>query len=113
MWLGTRVLGDNLTFTAATHTPATSADVDADAVPSYRLYENETTSPILTGNMAKLDDSNTTGFYSETIALTVANGFERGKSYTIKIVGVVGTVTSSIPYHFSIKLEDVLYSDAE
>ena len=54
-------VGDNLVFSVTTHDPDTGVLTDADAVPSYRLYEDETATPILTGNMAKLDDANTTG----------------------------------------------------
>jgi hypothetical protein len=78
-------LGDNLVFSITTHDPATGMLTDADAAPSYRVYEDETTAAILTGVMAKLDDVNTTGFYSEQIACTTGNGFERNKSYTVYI----------------------------
>ncbi len=73
---------------------------DADAVPSYRVYEDETAVPILTGNMAKLDDANTTGFYTEKIACTVGNGFEHGKSYTIYIEATVDGDTGGITFGF-------------
>ena len=39
--------------------------------------------------MAKLDDTNTTGFYSEQITLSAANGFEVGKSYAIYMTATV------------------------
>jgi hypothetical protein len=93
MYLGFWELSDNLTFTVNTHNATTGAAADADSVPAYRVYEDETTTPILTGTMAKLDDDNTTGFYSEQIALTAANGFEAGKSYSIRISAAVSSVT--------------------
>ena len=89
-------LGDNLTFTAVTCTPSTGAVTDADSVPTYRIYEDETGTPILTGSMAKLDDAGTTGFYSEQIACTAGNGFEAGKSYNIYISAAVGGVTGAV-----------------
>jgi hypothetical protein len=92
------VIGDNLTFSVTTHDPDTGVLTDADAVPAYRIYEDETAVPLLTGNMAKLDDANTTGFYSEQIAFTVANGFENGKSYTVYIVATVDGDTGGISY---------------
>src|SRR3990167_11071794 len=93
MYIGSFDLGELATFYVNTHTPSTAGVVDADAVPGYRVYEDETATPLLTGSMALLDDANTVGFYSEQITLSAANGFERGKSYTIRITGVVGGVT--------------------
>lgn len=93
-------IGDNLTFSVCTHDPDTGVLTDADAVPSYRIYEDETAVAILTGNMAKLDDVNTTGFYTELIACTAANGFEDGRSYTIYIEATVGGDTGGISYGF-------------
>lgn len=93
MYIGSWDIDDLVTFTVATHSTTTGAATDADAVPAYRVYEDETGTPILTGNMAKLDDANTTGFYSEQITLSAANGFEQGKSYNIHISAAVGAVT--------------------
>ena len=96
----TVVIGDNLTFSVCTHDPDTGVLTDADAVPAYRVYENETATAILTGSMALLDTANTTGFYTELIACTAANGFEDGKSYTIYITAVVDSDTGGISYGF-------------
>lgn len=93
-------LGNNLTFSVCTHDPDTGVLTDADAVPSYRLYETETDPPILNGNMAKLDDDDTTGFYTETVACTAGNGFEAGKSYTIYIEATVDSDKGGICYGF-------------
>src|SRR4030043_297852 len=78
-------IGDNLVFSITCHDPDTGVLTDADSAPAYRIYEDETATPILTGTMAVLDTVNTTGFYTESIACTVANGFEHGKTYTIYI----------------------------
>ena len=94
------VIGDNLTFSVTTHDPDTGILTDSDAVPAYRLYEDETAVPILSGDMAKLDDANTTGFYTETVACTAINGFENGKTYTIYITASVGGEEGGIPYAF-------------
>lgn len=93
MQLGFFEIDDFVTFTCNTHDPTTAAEADADSVPTYRVYEDETGTPILTGSMAKLDDTNTLGFYSEQIQLTAANGFEAGKSYNIRIAATVGSVS--------------------
>lgn len=92
-YLGSYEIDDLCTFYVNTHTPATGAAVDADAAAGYRIYEDETGTPILTGTMALLDDANTVGFYSEQITLSAANGFEAGKSYCIRKTLVVGGVT--------------------
>ena len=49
---------------------------------------------------AKLDDAATTGFYTETIACTAANGFEVGKTYTIYIEATVDSDKGGICYSF-------------
>lgn len=95
-YLGSFIIDDTCTFYANSHTPSTGAAVDADAVPGYNVYEDETGTPIIAaGVMAKLDDAGTTGFYSEQITLSAANGFEAGKSYCIRITIVVGGVTGT------------------
>ena len=96
-------LGSSLTFSICTHDPDTGTLTDADSAPTYRVYEDETSTPILTGTMAKLDDANTTGFYSEQIACTAANGFELNKSYNIYIEATVDSDTGGISYGFRIR----------
>jgi len=91
---------ETLVFSICTHDPDTGILTDAGSVPAYRLYEDETAVPILTGSMAKLDDANTTGFYTESVAVTIANGFERGKTYTIYIEATVDGDTGGISYAF-------------
>lgn len=95
-------LGNNLVFSVATHDPDTGVLTDADAVPAYRIYEDETAAPILTGNMAKLDDAGTTGFYTELIACTTGNGFEAGKNYTVYIAATVDSDQGGITYGFNV-----------
>ena len=96
-------LEKNLVFSICCHDPDTGVLVDADAAPSYRIYEDETTVPILTGTMSTLDTANTTGFYTELIACTTANGFEVGKSYTVYIVATVDSDTGGICYGFTVE----------
>lgn len=97
----TVILGDNLTFTVTTHDPDTGVLTDADSPPTYRVYEDETAAAILTGTMAKLNDANTTGFYSEQIACTAGNSFEINKSYNIYIEATVDSDTGGISYGFT------------
>lgn len=93
-------LGDDLTFSICTHDPDTGRIADADSLPTYRVYEDETATPVATGTMAKFDDANTTGFYIETLECTTANGYEAGKSYTIYIEATVDSDTGGISYAF-------------
>jgi len=93
-------IGENLTFSICTHDPDTGVLTDADDAPIYRVYEDETAVPILTGTMAILDDVNTTGFYTELIACTLVNGFEPERSYTIYIEATVDGDTGGICYGF-------------
>jgi hypothetical protein len=95
-------IDDTLTFTAITHRFDTGALTDADAVPAYRIYEDETGTAILTGNTAKLDDASTTGFYSEQITLSAANGFEVGKSYAIYVTATVNSVVGGQSFNFKV-----------
>lgn len=105
MYLGSWKIDDLLTFAVNTHNASTGAQTDADSAPSYRVYEDETGTPILTGTMALLDDTNTTGFYSEQITLSTANGFEKGKTYNIRIAATVAGITGSAVRTFQVEAE--------
>lgn len=93
-------IGDavTLTFSITTHNDWVLAD--ADGAPAYRIYEDETATPIATGTMAKLDDANTLGFYTENITISAANGYEHGKTYTIYITATVAEKQSGTAYSF-------------
>jgi len=104
-------IGDNLVFSCCTHDPDTGILTDADAVPTYRIYEDETAVAILNGDMAKLDDANTLGFYTKLIACTAANGFEDRKTYTVYIEATVDGDEGGISYGFrAINLTTLLAS---
>lgn len=95
-------IDDLLTFTITTHRFDTGAVTDATGNPAYRVYEDETGTAILTGSMAKLDDTNTTGFYSEQITLSAANGFEVGKSYSVYVEATVNSVLGALSGGFKV-----------
>ncbi len=102
-YIGSWNIDDFITFTVNTHDPITGAAVDADALPAYRIYEDETTAAIATGTMDLLDGTtNTVGFYSERRQLTTALGFEKGKTYTIYISVVVGGVAATTSKTFQV-----------
>lgn len=100
MFLGNWDIDDYLTFTACTHDSGEAAD--ADAVPSYAIYEDETAVAIVSGNMAKLGV--VTGFYTERVQLTAANGFEAGKCYAVRVEAVMGGVTAAAAHSFAVKV---------
>jgi hypothetical protein len=87
MYIGSWDDSDTITFSVLTK-GANGAVADADAVPAYRIYEDETATPIHTGNMAKLDDSNTLGLYSERIQIALV----KGKSYSIYVSYAISAV---------------------
>jgi len=103
-------IGDNLVFSITTHHPDTLEASDADENPIYRVYEEETGTPILTGEMTKLDDANTVGFYTELIACTAANGFEHKKTYNIYIRAIVNLAPGTISFAFRALDGAVLYA---
>ena len=104
-YLGSWKIDDALTFTAQTHRVDTGAAADADSDPTYRVYEDETGTAILTGTMAKLDDANTTGFYSEQITLSAANGLEKGKCYHVRVAATVNSIAAAKVDSFQIEAE--------
>ena len=104
-YLGSWKIDDYLTFSCNTHDPDTGVATDAASVPTYRIYEDETTSAILSGSTAKIDDGNTTGFYTERVQLTAANGLEKGKSYTIYIAATVDSDAGTMSHNFQIEAE--------
>lgn len=102
-YLGRWEINDLLTFAVNTHAAQTLAAADADNVPTYRVYKDETGAAIVTGSMAKLDDANTVGFYSEQITLSAANGFEAGKCYTIYVSATVGGTIGTLSHSFQVE----------
>ena len=102
-YLGSYDVNELVTFTVQTRSATTGAQTDADGLPTYQVYEDETGTPIATGTMALLNDAGTTGFYSEQITLTSAGSlYEKGKSYTIRVSAAVGGVTDSDVFTFQI-----------
>src|ERR1044071_430124 len=111
MFLGQWTLDAVVTFCVNTHDASTGAATDADSVPAYRVYEDETPTPILTGTMAPLDGANTTGFYSAQVTVSAANGFEVGKSYSIYISAAVGAVTGTTHHQLQVIAAPVVLGD--
>jgi hypothetical protein len=58
--------------------------------------------------MALLDSNNTNGFYSGAIDLTIANGFELGKTYVIRFAAPVSSVDKADFHTFTIHPNEIL-----
>jgi hypothetical protein len=71
------------------------ADVDADALPTFRIYEEGAATIVDSGDAAKLDDANTLGWYRIRSQVTTAKGYEIGKIYSVRATVIVGGVTGS------------------
>lgn len=102
-YLGQKLLNDYLTWSVTTHVATTGAANDADANPSFRVYEDQVSTPLLTGSMALLDDANTTGLYSKRVQITAASGFEVGKDYNILTKATVNSVSGNKTDFFGVK----------
>ena len=96
-------LGDYVTFSICTHDPDTGVLSDTDSNPTFRVYEDENATPIAGVSMAKLDDANTTGFYTAKIACTSRNGYSVSKTYTIYIEATVDSDKGGMCYAFVVK----------
>ena len=107
------IIGDTYTFSITTHDPSNSGSpIDADLDPTYLIYEDETSTAILSGNMSKLDDTNTVGFYSETILCDETAGFEDGKSYTIYVEATITpSVGDTIPANIAFSFKAIVEQD--
>lgn len=97
-YLGTYFVGDRLLFTVNTHNNKGNV-ADAASVPFYNIYKEETQAAVFTGTMAKLDDTGTTGYYSEIVGLT---GVFVPGWYSIYAQANVSNVVGSTSFTFSI-----------
>ncbi len=53
-------------------------------IPTWRIYEEKTETPVTTGVYTPFDTANTDGFYTAEVALDAALGFEPGKIYVVR-----------------------------
>lgn len=81
-------------FPFGVQVPGTGAAVDADALPTYRVYEENNDVAVATGNCAKRDDAGTTGYYFARAQVTTGAGYEEEKDYYVEAIAIVGGVTS-------------------
>ncbi len=92
-----------IVFSVCTHNSISGASLNAVALPEYKVYEDETVSPIVNGAMAFLDGAaNTIGFYTELLNCNADLGFESNKTYTSYIQANVASVIGSISYNWRV-----------
>lgn len=91
----TLYLGDTLTFWAQLSRYATGEALDATGAVGYRLYEETTDAPVLTGTMTVQDDSNTAGLYRAQASISADNGFEVNKCYCVRVAATVDSVAQA------------------
>ncbi len=107
-FLGNRDINDTVRFVVNTHSPDTGAAVDADGLPTYRVYEENTSTPIETGTMALFDSANTIGLYQQSFKATAEAGFENNKSYKIFISATVGGIIGTISHFFKVGSKEMI-----
>lgn len=91
---GTFYIDQTLTVYLTASQFSTGTALDATGSPAYRVYEQTTGAPILTGSFSLLDDASTTGLYAASITLSAANGFEAGKCYAVYATATVDSVAA-------------------
>lgn len=89
-----------VTFDVVTHNPFTGDVSDADAAPTFAVYEDTTDTDVgVGGNMTKR--TSLTGNYRGSFTASAANGFEAGKWYSVIVSAtVVSTAAKTVAMHF-------------
>lgn len=62
---------------------------DADALPTFRIYGEGGLMTNGTGSASLFDSSNTDGLYKVSKTILQADGYERGKSYVVRVLYAV------------------------
>jgi hypothetical protein len=104
-------LGEVVHFDVTTRNIATGVGCDADAAPTFSVFEEDTDTAIVTGTMTKR--TALTGNYRGTFTASTANGFEVGKFYIIVVAGTVGgIVDKEVISSFRVSLTEVVVGSA-
>lgn len=88
----TRKIEDTIILDFTTHNPSTGAVQDADAIPTYEVFEDTTDAALLSLNSVKR--AGKTGNYRASVDATTINGFEVGKSYNVIVSATVNVVSA-------------------
>lgn len=102
-YLGSWKLEDITYVTVQTSSVTTGAATDAESVPTWRMYEDNTITPVTTGSFTTLNAL--AGFYVAAITLAAAIGYEKGKSYSLRVAATVGAVIGADVHSLQIEAE--------
>ena len=83
-YVGSWDIGDTLVFAVQTVDNQGTLS-DATSGPDFRIYEDESGTPLVTGTMTLLDSAGTTGLYSASVPLDAIDGFQQSHAYAIYI----------------------------
>lgn len=81
-------------FDMVTHNPSTGSASDADSTPTWKIYEEDSDTEIQSGSFTKRSSS--TGSYRGSVTLSSANGFEKGKFYSLIAEATVDSIIGKI-----------------
>lgn len=102
-YLGSWKLEDITYVTVQTSSVTTGAATDAETAPTWRMYEDNTATPVTTGSFSTLNAQ--AGFYVAAITLAAAIGYEKGKSYSLRVAATVGAVIGADVHSLQIEAE--------
>lgn len=102
-YLGSWKIDDIIRVHKQTSSVTTGAATDADAAPTWRVYEDDTATPVTTGSFSTLNAQ--TGFYVAALTLAALIGYEKGKTYAIRSQATVGGVIGADVDSFQIEAE--------
>lgn len=75
----------------------------ATGAPTFRIYGESGLVGSSTGSLTAFDTGNVTGTYEGSQVVSAANGYERGKCYTIRVLATVGGLTRAEMYTFMVQ----------
>jgi|GEM_PF-3796309 len=90
--MGSRKLGDTITFDFTTHNPSTGMVQDADSLPTCKVFKDDNDTAILIPTVVKRVGE--TGDYRVSVVATSGNGFEVGKTYNVIASATVNTMSA-------------------
>lgn len=81
---------------------ASNVPTDATGLPTFRVYELPSETPLSSGNASIFDDDDTTGTYLISFSATSGAGFERGGNYACRVANTTTGVAYAELYEFTI-----------
>jgi len=109
-YLGAWALESIIYPTVQTSSATTGAAADAESVPTWQMYEDNTVTPVTTGSFGTLNSQ--PGFYVAAITLAAASGYERGKSYSLRVAATVNGVIGADIHNLQIEPSMALLAGA-